>query len=193
MILDLVRHASTGRAGHLDGRSDPPLLAGACDALGRACRGIDWTRAIASPRRRALHTAQALAAPLGLPVEVDEGWAELDFGDWDGCLGSELPAAALAAFHADPLAHPPPQGEAWDAFERRIEARLRALLDSGDDGPVLVVSHGGPLRMALCRICGWPLALTWSLRLAYGTRLRLRVEAGGDGRLWGELLELRQP
>ena len=29
MILDLLRHASTGRPGHLDGRTDPPLIDGA--------------------------------------------------------------------------------------------------------------------------------------------------------------------
>nr|WP_246428973.1 histidine phosphatase family protein [Pseudoxanthomonas broegbernensis] len=193
--MDLLRHASTGRAGHLDGRSDPPLSPGACDAPCAGYAGLDWSRVVASPRRRARDTAQALAAPRGLPVELDEGWAELDFGQWDGRSGSELPAAAVAAFHADPLAHPPPGGEPWDAFARRIEARLRGLLegDAGDAAPVLVVSHGGPLRMALSQACGWPLAQAWTLRLDYGSRLRLRVEAGGDGRLWGELLELQQP
>jgi alpha-ribazole phosphatase len=30
------------------------------------------------------------------------------------------------------------------------------------------------------------------MRIDYGTRVRLRVERGDDGRLWGELLELRQ-
>jgi len=35
MILDLMRHASTGRQGHLDGRSDPPLLDGVVGELQR--------------------------------------------------------------------------------------------------------------------------------------------------------------
>ena len=199
MILDLVRHADTGRRGHMDGRSDPALVVGATDAACRRHAGIGWSRVLASPLRRARDTALALAKPLGLPVETEPRWAEYDFGDWDGRRGAELPAAAVAAFHADPLRHPPPGAEPWDVFGERIAAALRALLASAaagasaEDEPVLVVSHGGPLRMALVQACGLPLAASWALRIDYGTRLRLRVETGDDGRPWGELLELAQP
>ncbi len=195
MILDLVRHADTGRRGHMDGRSDPPLVAGATDAPCRRHAGIGWSRVLASPLRRAHETALALAAPLGLPVETDPRWAEYDFGDWDGRRRAELPAAAVAAFHADPLRSPPPDAEPWEAFGRRIADALRALQAdaSANAGPVLVVSHGGSLRMALIQACGLPLSASWVLRIGYGTRLRLRVEAGDDGRPWGELLELVQP
>ncbi|MGO1542046.1 MAG: histidine phosphatase family protein [Luteimonas sp.] len=195
MIVDLVRHADTGRRGHLDGRSDPPLVAGATDAPCRCHAGIAWARIVSSPLRRARDTALALAAPLGLPVTPDPRWIEFDFGDWDGQRSDALPARALAAFHADPQHSPPPGGEAWDAFGNRIAGALHALMADarGDEGPVLVVSHGGALRMALSQACGLPLSALWALRIGYGTRARLRVEAGARGRLWGELLELAQP
>ncbi|MEN1972850.1 histidine phosphatase family protein [Luteimonas sp. MJ204] len=193
MIVDLVRHADTGRRGHLDGREDPPLRDGATDGPCRRHAGIAWTRVTSSPLRRAHDTALALALPTGLPVELDNGWVEFDFGDWDGRAGADLPAAALAAFHHDPRANPPPNGEAWDVFEARIGRGLQALLASADPGPQLVVSHGGTLRMALALACGLPLVSTWALRIDYGTRLRLRLEAGDDGRPWGEVLELAQP
>lgn len=194
MILDLVRHADTGRRGHMDGRSDPPLAPGAAEIACRRHAGIRWGRVVGSPLRRAHDTALALAAPLGLAVEVDPRWAEFDFGDWDGQRADAVPSGALAAFHADPLGNPLPGGEAWDAFGQRIAAALGALLDSSEgEHPVLVVSHAGALRMALSRACGLPLPPLWSLRIDYCTRLRLRVEAGDDGRPWGELLELVQP
>ena len=195
MILDLLRHADTGRRGHLDGRSDPPLLAGATEGPCRRHGGTAWASVTSSPLRRAHDTALALAGPQGLPVNLDARWAELDFGDWDGRPGHELPAGAVAAFHADPVRCPPPGGEPWPAFGRRISAALRALLEQNrsEARPVLVVSHGGAMRMALSQVCGLSLASTWALRIDYGTRLRLRVEVGGDDRLWGELLELVQP
>ncbi len=193
MILDLVRHADTGRRGHMDGRSDPPLLPGATAALCRRHAGIPWARVISSPLQRAHDTARALALPLGLPVGTYPQWAELDFGDWDGCRGDALPPAAVAAFHADPLRNPPPGGEAWEVFGQRITAALNALLANADDRPVLVVSHGGPLRMALSLVCGLPLPSLWALRIDYGTRLRLRVERDEGGGVWGEVLELVQP
>jgi alpha-ribazole phosphatase len=128
-------------------------------------------------------------------VQSDANWAEFDFGAWDGCRADALPADAVAAFHADPLRNPPPGGEDWEAFGRRIADALQALLvDAGESrAPRLVVSHAGALRMALSQACGLPLAALWSLRIDYGTRLRLRLEAADDGHLWGELLELVQP
>lgn len=195
MIVDLVRHADTGRRGHMDGRSDPPLLVGAVDAPCRCHAGTSWTRIVSSPLRRAHDTAVALAAPLGIEVNRDPRWAEFDFGDWDGRPSGELPAEAVAAFHADPLRNPPPGGEDWEGFGRRIADGLRALLADGavGEGPVLVVSHAGALRMALAEACGLPWAALWALRIDYGTRLRLRLGQHGEGKLWGELLELAQP
>lgn len=197
MILDLMRHASTGRASHLDGRHDPPLLAQAAHALAGACRTLAWSRVIASPRRRALGTAGALANLRDLPLEVAPDWAELDFGDWDGQRVSDIDPAALAAFHRDPVRHPPPGAEPWPAFQSRVGGALAALARDHeaappDAGAVLVVSHAGVLRMALSLACGFPLPTLWALRIDYGTRVRVRVEAGSDG-LWGELLEVRQP
>ena len=149
---------------------------------------------IASPRRRALDTATALLAGRDLFCEIHPDWAELDFGDWDGCRYDEVPAEQLAGLYDAPHAVAPPNGESWQQFQSRIDAQLQRLLDEDDgDGPVLVVSHAGVLRLVVSRVCGMPLAALWALRIDYGTRLRLRVERGDDGQLWGELLELCQP
>ena len=194
MIVDLVRHASTGRRGHLDGASDVPLLAGAADALARRYAGRAWSRVVASPLRRALDTAHALAGTR--PVQVNPRWRELDFGAWDGAASGAVPADVLARFHANPVADPFPGAEPWAGFQARIGTALQALAEA-DAGPgagaVLVVSHAGAMRMALQCACGWGLAQCWSLRLEYGTRLRLRVERDAGGALWGEVLELEQP
>ena len=195
MIIDLVRHASTGRDTHLDGRTDPPLLGGAQDALGSAYGAQEWERVICSPRLRALHTAVALAVPRGLDVEPDAEWEELDFGDWDGMAIDALPEQALLGFHRDPHAFPPPNGESWGHFERRIARAIDRLFDEeepDDAAPTLIVSHGGPLRMVLSQVCGLPVAACWALRIDHGTRLRLRLQRGESG-VWGELLELQQP
>jgi len=191
MILDLVRHAATGRDAYLDGRTDPPLEAGSTDRICARYAELAWERVLSSPRERALATASALALPRGLEVIGDEEWEELDFGDWDGQPLEALPMQALQAFHLDPHANPPPHGESWGHFERRIARALHRLLDDPEPVPTLVVSHGGPLRMVLSQVCGLPMAMCWALRIDHGTRVRLRVERE-DGELWGELLELQQ-
>lgn len=193
MIIDLVRHASNGRDAYLDGRSDPVLLPADQAAVAAAHAGIAWQRVICSPRLRALHTAMALAATCDATITPDEEWGELDFGDWDGQRLEELPEAALAAFHADPRDQPPPNGESWGHFERRIARALDRLFDTDAPDGILVVTHGGPMRMVLSQVCGLPFSLCWALRIDHGTRVRLRVERDEDGHSWGELLELRQP
>src|SRR6185369_11148778 len=47
---------------------------------------------ISSPMERATETAGALAARIGLPVEIDEDFHEIAFGDWSGKLMVELEA-----------------------------------------------------------------------------------------------------
>ncbi len=193
MILDLVRHASNDRDAFLDGIVDPPQLPRVPQSLLETYQSQHWERVISSPRLRALHTAMALAAPRGLEVEPEEEWAELDFGDWDGQSLQDLPEQALAAFHADPHANPPPNGESWGHFERRIARALDRLFDDDEPLDTVVISHGGPLRMVLSQVCGLPMSLCWSLRIDHGTRLRVWLERNSEGRIWGELLELQQP
>jgi len=68
MILDLIRHAATGRDDHLDGRTDPPLDVQGIDLICARHADLQWQRVLSSPRQRALDTAAALALPRGLEV-----------------------------------------------------------------------------------------------------------------------------
>lgn len=197
MIIDLVRHGDTGRRGHFDGRTDPPLLANACVAWPLSMGAIGWTHAFSSPLQRARQTAQALIGSSALPVSVVEDWAEWHFGDWEGLSpedlkGSEAGRVALANFQRDPVRFPPPNAEQWVAFEERVERALRSLVKLDESALALVVSHAGPIRQAIALACGLPMQSIWAMRIDYGTRVRLRIGIDAHDRLWGELIELRQ-
>lgn len=197
MILDLIRHGDTGRRGYLDGRHDPPLLAGACQDWQAWFPLHEWSHVISSPLLRARQTAQALLADGAPPPELSHDWAEWDFGDWDGQSQAALSASeenskALAAFQRDPIRFPPPHAEPWDAFQARIERALRALASGDDEASALVVTHAGPIRQAIALACGLPMMSLWAVRIEYGTRVRLRVGIDVSDRLWGELIEVRQ-
>ncbi len=198
MILDLVRHADTGRRGYFDGRCDSPLLPGSAHPVRDAHAAIAWSRVIASPLQRAHDTARAMAAPQALDVEVSEDWAEWHFGDWDGLHRDDIDAQAdgrraLEAFYRDPFNALPPNAESGAEFSQRIRRGLDAAVAGHDDTrPALVVTHAGALRMAVSLACAIPLSALWSVRIGYGTRVRLHVEPGEAGVLWGELIEVRQ-
>jgi len=192
VILDLVRHGDTGRAGHLDGRIDPPLLPDALGPVVARHHGIPWSRIISSPLQRARGTAAALVGRELREGEIDSRWAEFDFGDWDGLVAGDVPAEALRDFHRDPLRHGPPGAEPWSGFTARVRSAVADLLPEAGADPVLVVTHGGPVRTVLADICGLGLSATWSVRIGYGTRVRVWVQ-DSDAGLWGEVLELTQP
>jgi alpha-ribazole phosphatase len=197
MLIDLIRHGNTGRSGYLDGRTDPELTAPGRTQFEAQVRGYAWSRIVTSPRRRAHAAAARLAAATHTPLGIDGDWAEYDFGAWDGCdrakiEGDTAGAAALAAFYRDPVAHPPPDAEPWQTFSTRVSTALHRVLDSGA-GPLLIVTHAGPIRMALSLATGIPHAHTWAFRISYATRLRLNVGRDADNKLWAEVIELAQP
>lgn len=193
MIVDLMRHAATGREGYLDGRKPAGLVPGALDALCRGQCGIGWSAVVASSWPAAEHSARALVAGPGLECEIDADWREADFGDWDGMPLDVLDPAELAGFFDAPHALPPPGGETWGDYSARLEAALLRALARAEalDGPLLVVTQAGPIRWAIARLTGMPLESLWALRVGEGCRVRLDVRRSAEGQWWGELIELR--
>jgi broad specificity phosphatase PhoE len=153
----LVRHAPTAWTGHrYCGVSDPPL-----DAAGRAVAARlagelvpslrSGTRLASSPFRRAYETAMAIAAVAGIAeIAVDDRWRETDFGIAEGLTFEELERAAPGL--AERLAAGEtwidwPDGERAEDLATRVTAAWRDVVAADRDA--IVVSHGGPLRIAI--------------------------------------------
>ncbi len=107
-VILLVRHGQTEAnvAGLLLGRSDPPLTDMGrvqARALGTAVSGA--IRVVSSPLVRARETAWALGLPA--PVEVDERWLEVDYGDYEGEPLTNVPSEVWGRWRANPAWRPP--------------------------------------------------------------------------------------
>ncbi|WP_131760160.1 histidine phosphatase family protein, partial [Actinomadura fibrosa] len=111
-----------------------------------------------SPLGRARATAAPAASALGLPLKVDAGLTEVDFGSAEGRVLAELPAEQVAAFRADPVAHPFPGAEDPVRAAARGASALRHIADVHAGGRVLVVAHNTLLRLTLCELLGIPLS-----------------------------------
>lgn len=197
-LVDFIRHGETQARGILLGRTDAALSEAGWQQFERQTAGRTWASVTTSPLRRASDAAEYLAQKRDLKLKIDSDWAEMDFGDWDGRPLAELRedghiAAQLDALYADPSAPSPPSGESWDALSVRVARALDGIAGNGNSGPMLVVTHGGPIRAAISLACGIPLARTWAFRIDYGTRLTLRVERLERGEIWGEIIEVVQP
>jgi broad specificity phosphatase PhoE len=183
-MLILVRHGeSTGNAdGLLLGRMDAPLTdRGRAQArtLGPALPAV--ARVISSPLARARHTAEALGT--GLPIEIDDRWIEVDYGEFDGRPLGAVPDEVWTRWRTDPDFRPP-GGETLSEAGTRVRSACEELFacdGEGARGPgaVVVVSHVSPIKAATC----WALGLgdegAWRLYLATASVTRIAWGATG--------------
>jgi len=161
----LVRHGESvsNREGRVQGQSDVEL-----SAAGRAQAAAvgGWSRGLAasapvgeiwsSPLKRALETAEAIAAAVGLPVRIDERLSELHAGIFQGHLWADLelrfPEEVSRWRGGDPH-YAIPGGESRAALAARGQEAIRSLA-SRDTASMIVVAHGGLLTAALGGLVG---------------------------------------
>lgn len=191
-VVDFLRHGATEQEGVLLGHTDPRLSEVGRATIAEQCRDRSWAAVIASPLSRAKLSAE-IAAAASQPIETDPDWTEIFFGDWDGKpladLGSEQ---AFTDFYAQPETNPPPNGETMASIRARVTAALQKLAKR-EETPMLVVAHGGSIRMALSVLFAIPLDRLWAIRIACGTLIRVELGVHPAHGLWGQLLEIHQP
>ena len=178
-MLVLVRHAeSSGNAqGRLVGRADVPLTPRGRQQIEDLSRVLaPAVRVISSPLRRAVETGEGLG--LGPPVETDDRWIEIDYGELDHRPLAEVPGDLWRHWRADP-SYEPPGGESLVEVGRRVRDACEELFArEGEgarrtDGDVVVVSHVSPIKAAVAWALGQPDDLVWRLQLSTGSITRI--------------------
>lgn len=174
MLLLLIRHALPSRTEAGRG-SDPDLTADGVEQarrLPQALARFPVSRLVSSPQRRALQTAEPVAAARNLSIDVDERLAEYDRGmshyipleqvraerpvEWQRMVNGKLPASVDV-----------------DAFRRRVLAGLADIVTAAEhEDTVAVFSHGGVINMVLHDILETPNPLSFPIDYASVTQLR---------------------
>jgi len=125
---------------------------------------------LASPRRRAVESARALADPRGLPVAVDARLAELDFGALEGLAYDEVAARHPELYRAwmeTPTAVTFPGGESFAAMRVRVAAAAADVRRRHAGASVALVTHGGVIRIVLADTLGVADADVFRLEQSY--------------------------
>ncbi|BAV76639.1 alpha-ribazole-5''''-phosphate phosphatase [Pseudomonas chlororaphis subsp. aurantiaca] len=180
--LDLLRHGETELGGGLRGSLDDALTDAGWQQMRAAVAGQGpWDRLVSSPLQRCARFAEELGARLALPVTLEPDLQELHFGAWEGQSAAALMATdaeALGQFWADPYAFTPPQGEPVLAFSARVLGAVERLQQRHAGERVLLVSHGGVMRLLLAQARGLPREQLLNVEVAHGALFALTVEAG---------------
>lgn len=183
LYLELLRHGETELGGGLRGSLDDALTAGGWAQLRAAVvGGGPWDRLISSPLQRCARFAEELAAQQSLPLSLEPDLQELHFGAWEGRSSAELMQTAaedLGRFWADPYAFTPPQGEPLPAFEARVLGALQRLQVRHAGERLLLITHGGVMRLLLARARGLPRSGLLQVNVGYAERFRLSLDGTG--------------
>jgi alpha-ribazole phosphatase len=182
--LDLLRHGETELGGGLRGSLDDALTEkGWAQMRAAVVEGGPWDRIVSSPLQRCARFAAELGEQLNLSVHLDKDLQELHFGAWEGQSAAalmETDAEALGLFWADPYSFTPPQGEPVSEFSSRVLAAVARLHNTYAGDRVLLISHGGVMRLLLAQARGLPREQLLNVEVAHGAVFALTVEADGS-------------
>jgi alpha-ribazole phosphatase/probable phosphoglycerate mutase len=177
--LILVRHAETDMAGRFCGHSDPEVnsrgrqqLAGIVDRLSE----YPIQRIYTSDLRRAIQTAEAIAAHFGLGFEIRSGLREIHFGTWEGLSWNEIQERDPVAANCWAEQYPnltAPGGEPFQQFRQRVSAEASFLNTVATEFPIAVVTHAGFIRVLLTSFYGVTEQEAWRLTKDYGSVVAL--------------------
>jgi broad specificity phosphatase PhoE len=174
----LVRHGVTphtvekrfsgGLASANPGLSDEgrAQIRAVADWLGPLAERVDAV--VSSPVRRTLESAEILAAALGRPVEVEPGFAEMEFGVWDGLTFGEVAEKHQADLDAwlGSLDAAPEGGESFRVVQERVLDGLARLLEAHRGKTVVVVSHVTPIKTLVAHAVDAPLGAVFRMELS---------------------------
>ncbi|QIQ21858.1 histidine phosphatase family protein [Zophobihabitans entericus] len=160
--LYLVRHGETewNLLNQMQGSQNSPLtekgIAGA-KTTGKFLANVPFVKAYSSNQKRAIETRDYILAEradkgVNVPRKELPGFAEMDFGSWEGVYVPDL--AKLPEFQIyltspenyDPTSN---QGEWYLDVLARMKAALEQVIAENSTGDVLIVSHGSALRILL--------------------------------------------
>ncbi|MFF7153457.1 histidine phosphatase family protein [Streptomyces sp. NPDC008139] len=158
----LWRHGQTAwnLEQRFQGNTDIELTAEGTAQARRAARLLAALRPdaiIASDLRRAAGTAAELAAVTHLPVTHYEGLRETFAGAWQGLTHTEIVERYGEQYAAWKRGEPVRRGGGeleTEVADRAAPVVLTAADKLGDDGVLVVVSHGGTIRTTIGRLLG---------------------------------------
>jgi probable phosphoglycerate mutase len=137
---------------------------------------------ISSPVRRTLESAEIIAEVFGnRTVELEDGFAEMEFGAWDGLTFMEV-----AEKHKDDLEEwlgslevAPGGGESFKTVEERVHAALERVLTTHAGKTVAIVSHVTPIKTLVAHALEAPLLSVFRMELSPASVTVLSWFGGG--------------
>lgn len=183
-IIDLIRHGEPVGGTRYRGHTDDPLSETGWSQM-RASIGDHkpWDTIISSPLLRCAAFAKEVSERHEIPLQHDDRFREIFFGPWEGKTPAELEALdgnCLKRFWSDPVNNMPEGAESMAAFEQRVLAGWDDLAKTYKGQHLLLVGHGGMMRVILSHVLGMPREHMFRLLVKYAAISRIRLDYHED-------------
>ncbi len=179
-MIGLLRHGEVEGGQCFRGSTNDPVTPFGLDQMRNAIsKEQRWDRVITSPLQRCAQFAEAFAQGHSIPFTTDSRLAEIHFGTWEGRTAEDIMLKtpdALTQFWNDPQKHPPPEAERLNHFQDRVLEAWSDITQNLCGQNVLIVSHGGVIRMLLCHIKGHPVKKLMELNVQLGELFRIQID-----------------
>lgn len=184
MNLYLVRHGETqaNRDGVYCGGSDLVLTQNGrrqAQQVAWQLAEVPFARIVTSQLRRTRETA-AIVRPGSQPESL-AAWNEMHFGEWELRHHRDLrqdDPQRYRAWVADWQHTPPPGGESFTDFSRRVIEATQALVGDERPGNTLLVAHQGVLSVMLATLLGLPASAMWHFAFRQDAYAQLTLTEG---------------
>ena len=162
-IIYLLRHAQSvaNTKGILAGQDDSVELSKAgfkqAESLISYLSAIKFSKVYSSPLTRCIQTiAPFMEKNSKLDFQVDNRVIEMNYGKWSGRKLAVLSKEPKwKNVQNNPAAVTFPQGESFKSMRKRVDLALADLKTK--NGPILVVTHGDIIKMAITSSLGLPI------------------------------------
>ena len=176
-IIDLLRHGEPVGGKKYRGWTDDPLTDLGWAQMRKAARPpYPWNQIVTSPLLRCREFAEDLSRRANLPLIVDDRLKEVGFGEWEGRTSEAIEAiqpGALQRFYQSPAKARPANAEPLADFQARVSIALSDLLRDHQGKHVLVITHAGVIRTAICHTLHAPLHAVYRNQVDYAGLTRL--------------------
>lgn len=137
-----------------------------------------WKRVISSPLKRCSKFAKRLCTRHQLPLHEEVALQEMHFGEWEGQSINYIwgtRQAEVERWYDDPVAFPPPGGEAADVFSTRVSHCLLDLVKRYRGEHFLMITHAGVIRSLLAQCLSMSLNDMKRIKVPYGCLSRIEI------------------
>ena len=154
----MIRHGETNWnvEQRKQGRNDQPLNEKGQAQASLASRYVETMFDIAKVWSSPLQRCAKTAADLGLPVSTSDHLLEIDYGDWEGMLESDINARHPDRYQNGGISMDPPRGEKRSNLPVRARKWIQESLIADEIGDVVLVGHGTAMRGLLVALLGLP-------------------------------------